>query len=278
LKKGSPLAGGELAVLVLIGLFAGLIGGLLGIGGSVVMIPAMTEFLGPDQHLYQAAAMIVNFFVVVPAVIQHVRARAIAWATVARLLPIGAMAVIGGVAISELRFFAGSGEAYLRGLFGSFLLLISLFELARLFRPELGVSDEESVCKPGWGFAAAIAVPTGLVAGLLGIGGGILAVPLQRRLLAVPIRQAIANSAALIIATSLIGATCKNYAYVLEHEGTLRSLGLAAVLIPTAAAGSWIGSRLTHTLPRRTVRTAFLIVLLVAAVRLIYHAALSIPE
>ncbi|UCF33200.1 MAG: sulfite exporter TauE/SafE family protein [Phycisphaerales bacterium] len=272
------MAGGELAVLALIGLFAGLIGGLLGIGGSIIMIPAMTEVLGPDQHLYQAAAMIVNFFVVVPAVIQHVRARAIAWGTVARLLPIGAAAVIGGVAISELRFFAGSGEAYLRGLFGLFLLLISVSDLYRLFRSEPAASCEESVRRPGWRFAAAIAVPAGLVAGLLGVGGGILAVPLQRRFLAVPIRQAIANSAALIIATSLIGATCKNYAYVVHHEGSLRSFGLAAVLIPTAAVGSWIGSRLTHTLPRRTVRTAFLIVLLVAAVRLIYHAALAVPK
>ncbi|MCH9003289.1 MAG: TSUP family transporter, partial [Planctomycetes bacterium] len=63
--------------MLLIGLFTGVVGGLLGVGGSIVMIPAMTEVIGPDQHLYQAAAMIVNFFVVVPAVYQHRKAGAI---------------------------------------------------------------------------------------------------------------------------------------------------------------------------------------------------------
>ena len=71
------MTGFDLIALALIGLLAGLLGGLLGIGGSIVMIPAMTEVLGPDQHLYQAAAMTVNFFVVVPAVIRHSRAGAI---------------------------------------------------------------------------------------------------------------------------------------------------------------------------------------------------------
>ena len=46
------------AWLGLIGLAAGLSGGLLGIGGSIVMIPAMTELMCPDPHKFQAAALI----------------------------------------------------------------------------------------------------------------------------------------------------------------------------------------------------------------------------
>ena len=87
--------------LALIGLLAGACGGLLGIGGGIVMIPAMTEVFGPDQHLYQAAAMIVNFFVVVPAVYQHVRAGAVDRSAVRRLIPLGPVAVVAGVALSE---------------------------------------------------------------------------------------------------------------------------------------------------------------------------------
>ena len=44
-------------VLVIIGIVMGLFGGLLGIGGSVSMIPAMVIFFKGDQHLYQAAAV-----------------------------------------------------------------------------------------------------------------------------------------------------------------------------------------------------------------------------
>ncbi len=39
----------------------GLFGGLLGLGGSTIMIPALVMVFGENQHLYQAAAMICNF-------------------------------------------------------------------------------------------------------------------------------------------------------------------------------------------------------------------------
>ena len=213
------------------------------------MIPAMTEVLGPNQHLYQSAAMIVNFFVGVPAVYQHRRAGAIERATVIRIVPLAAVAVILGVGISELGFFSGKGEAYLRGLFGLFLLGVAATELYRLLRgPGRGLdatgvpqnpngSGSSPVAPMTWPRIAAVAVPTGLVAGLLGIGGGVLAVPLQRRLLHVPIRTAIANSATIIIATSSIGSVAKNYAYMADHDYTMKSLLLAAILIPTAIIG-----------------------------------------
>ena len=274
----------EFIALVVIGLFAGLVGGMLGVGGSIVMIPAMTEVLGPNQHLYQSAAMIVNFFVVVPAVYQHRRAGAIERATVLRIVPLAAVAVLLGVGISELGFFSGEGEAYLRGLFGLFLFGVAATDLYRLLRgPGRAVgatgkpqnpngSSPSPVTPMTWPRVAAVALPTGLVAGLLGIGGGVLAVPLQRRLLHVPIRTAIANSATIIIATSSIGSVAKNYAYMVDHDYTMRSFLLAAILIPTAIIGSLQGSKLTHRLPLRTVKAAFLILLIIAAVRLTYKA------
>ena len=283
----------ELIALILIGLFAGVVGGLLGVGGSIVMIPAMTEVLGPDQHKYQAAAMIVNFFVVVPAVYQHRRAKAIDPSTVARLIPLAIVGVLVGVGISELPFFAGEGEAYLRMLFGLFLFLVAGWDLYRRSRrgePDSAVPNGLLASATGgpikwaqktrqgrWLFAAAVAVPTGLVAGMLGVGGGILAVPLQRRFLRIPIRTAIANSATIIIATSFVGAIAKNYAFVVENDHTLATFRLAAVLIPTAIIGSLAGSRLTHRLPLKILKTAFFVLLLFAGVRLTYKAARSLP-
>ncbi|MGB2985912.1 MAG: sulfite exporter TauE/SafE family protein [Phycisphaerae bacterium] len=276
----------ELIMLGCIGLFAGLVGGMLGVGGSIVMIPAMTELLGPNQHLYQAAAMIVNFFVVVPAVYQHRRVKAIDRAAVLRFIPLAAVSVVVGVGLSELPLFAGEGEAYLRGLFGLFLLFVAVSDLYRLFRrpkPQPGTTCEANQGQRGaprgqWRLAAAVAIPTGLVSGLLGVGGGILAVPLQRRFLNVPMRTAVANSATVIIATSLIGASVKNYAYLTEHEYSVRSFVLAAVLIPTAIIGSLNGSKLTHRLPLKVVKAAFFVLLLVAAIRLTYQAVHSLPS
>ena len=266
--------------LLLIGLLAGWTGGLLGVGGSIVMIPALTEVFGPNQHVYQAAAMIVNFFVVVPAVYHHASVGAVDRKTVARLLPLAVVAVVTGVVVSELPLFANSGERYLRGLFGLFLLSICAADLYGLARP----SAPKSVAPPGstqlgWRSSAVVALPTGLVAGLLGVGGGVLAVPLQRRFLGVPIRNAIANSATVIIATSVIGATIKNYAMVTTHAGGdgdgTDAFVIAACLAPTAMVGSAIGSRLTHRLPVRAIKVAFFILLAVAAVRLTLGALLS---
>ena len=61
----------DAGAIAAIGLMAGTLGGLLGVGGSVIMIPALTAIFGPEQHLYQAAAMAVNVGVAVPAAWRH---------------------------------------------------------------------------------------------------------------------------------------------------------------------------------------------------------------
>ena len=99
--------------------------------------------------------------------------------------------------------------------------------------------------------------------------------PLQRRLLSIPLRVAIANSATVIIPTSLIGSAVKNYAYMTENNYSCEPMLLAAVLIPTAIIGSLIGSRLTHKLPLKVVKAAFCVLLAVAAIRFTFQAAVS---
>jgi hypothetical protein len=123
-----------------------------------------------------------------------------------------------------------------------------------------------------WASAAAIAAPTGLISGLLGIGGGVVAGPLQRRVLGLPLPIAIANSTALVAATAVFGAAMKNYAYAAEHGSARPPLALAAILAPTAIVGSLIGARFTHRASLRLLRSLFIALLIVAALRLIYGA------
>jgi uncharacterized membrane protein YfcA len=264
-------------VLVLVGLIAGLLGGLLGIGGSIVMIPSMRELMdghGGDQHLYQAAAMIVNFFVITPSVVQHLRARAVVWPVVRRLAPAAVICVIGGVLLSEAPVFRSSGEVYLAGVFGLFLFYVVAVNVHRLItRPATAVDPRWDPEHVTWHGPVAVGIAVGLVGGLLGIGGGVISVPLQQRFLHIPLRNAIANSAVTIIPLSIVGATLKNYELVSHHDHTLREpLVLAALLIPTAIAGGFIGGRLTHSLPLRVVRGAFVLLILIAAIRMSLRA------
>lgn len=263
--------------LALIGLLAGLAGGLLGIGGSIVMIPGMNELFGLHQHLHQAAAMIVNFFVVVPAVYQHARARAIVWPVIRGMAPTAIVAVVAGVALSETRVFAGPNQVYLAGLFGLFLAYVGLADLLRVVRRVPSIETTNPGTVPAWKAAVLVGIPAGLIAGLLGVGGGIMMVPLQRRLLRLPLRMAIANSATTIIALSLVGAGMKNYAVV--SHGLVpwwKPLSMAAVLIPTAMCAAFVGGKLTHTLPVTQVRVAFILLLFVFAARMCLRACTAL--
>ncbi|MCA9296500.1 MAG: TSUP family transporter, partial [Phycisphaerales bacterium] len=87
----------ELIELIATGLIAGILGGLLGIGGSVVMIPVLTWLMQRDYHLAQATAMIVNVFVAIPAVVRHRRAASVRWDVTLQLLPFGLLAILVGV-------------------------------------------------------------------------------------------------------------------------------------------------------------------------------------
>ena len=109
--------------LVATGLVAGTLGGMLGIGGSCIMIPAMVLILGTynaagvDQiHQYMAAAMIVNFLLAIPSVLAHHRNRAV-WPRVLAPLAGGALVgIIVGVQISYL--FSNTAAEYLAGRWG----------------------------------------------------------------------------------------------------------------------------------------------------------------
>ena len=94
----------QILELIAIGLAAGVLGGMMGIGGSTITIPAMAViFAGAawdNQHLFQAAAMIANMAVAVPAAARHRKAGAIPWKWVKFFLPASVISIIAGVLIS----------------------------------------------------------------------------------------------------------------------------------------------------------------------------------
>lgn len=253
-----------------IGLLAGVLGGMLGVGGSVIMIPGLTIFLGPAQHLYQAAAMIANVFVAVPAALRHKRAGAMHGPALRGMLPTAIAFVLVGVWLSNRAIFTGmDGERWLRRAFALFLLYVVALNVRRLFdgsgrQGDPHAADGDHVTPARGGAVGAI---MGTVAGLLGVGGGAVAVPLQQVLLHLPLRTCIANSSAIICVSAAVGAVYKNASLPAEHTWQA-SLLLAAMLAPTAFIGGRIGASLTHRLPLRQVRGTFVLLMIVAAWRM----------
>ena len=260
-------------LLIALGLVAGGSGGLLGIGGSLVMIPGMILLFGAEgrqagqdpQHLYQAAAMIVNFFVVLPAVVRHAQARATIPSVIRLTIPSAIVGAVAGVYVSELPVFKGNGQGYLQIAFSLFLFYVVLYNLGKLIRTQAHHEHAASAQSPRRSktlIVALVGVPSGLVGGLLGIGGGLFAVPAQQVALRIRLQNAIANSAATILWSSIVGAAVKNY-HLADHGYSFGdSLRLSVCLIPSAMIGSWYTSARVHRWPVRVIRLAFVVLLL----------------
>ncbi len=266
-----------------VGFAAGLLGGLFGVGGSVLIIPGLIFYLsqtprgyhGSEQHLIQAAAMVCNVFVAAPGLVAHLRARAVLFQVLLGLLPGAIAGMVAGVVASNSPLFARERGAYLAMVLAVFLAAEGLSHLQAL-------GKRGSQQKPEWPSAVVaspwrtfpVGIVVGFIGGLLGIGGGTLSIPLQYRLLRVPLRSAIANSAACIVVVSTLGAVYKTLSLPSHGFTPTEALRLAALIIPTAIVGSYLGGQLTHRISRWMLEV-LLVVFFLSMAGLTYSRAMA---
>ena len=269
-------------MIALIGLIAGTLGGLLGVGGSVITIPGMAILFGTgeNQHLYQAAAMTANLAVAIPAARRHKQAGALRPSVLKWMLPVTIVFIVIGVLASNLPVFnvkdGGEGGLWLGRVLAVFMVYVIVVNLRKLFRSqEKKAADWAREPKDTPARCGAVGVVMGFAAGLMGIGGGALAVPLQQTLVKLPFRNAIANSSFVMVFSAGIGAVLK-LTTLEQHYPTLpnadpawfTAVMLALVLAPTAIIGAGVGAKLTHTLRPRYVRIAFILMMIAAAYKM----------
>ena len=263
----------DFVVYLVIGLCMGVLGGMLGIGGSIFMIPAMTLAFGENQHLYQAAAMICNFFVAGSSIIAHRKAEAWVKSVLAWLIPAAVVGIIGGVMLSNAPIFEGKNSYLLARAFGVFLVYVVVYNSYRLYlhlHPKIEVASKPMPPKKIAAFFSGLCgAVTGLAAGLLGIGAGTVATPMQQVTLKLPMKNAMSNSAVTIVFISWLGAIYKNATLARHGIAVADSLKIAALVIPSAVIGGFIGGHLMHTLPKNIVRAIFIGVCLMAAIKLL---------
>ncbi len=251
----------EMLLLLVLGLAAGTLGGLLGIGGSVIMIPALLFFI-PDMtiHLAQAIAMSVNPAVAISSAIKHHKNKNVSKEVVWKVLPLSLICI----AIAAWFSNSISGE-WLEFAFATFLIWVLWDQVSCI----LGKSKNASNQKPPsmLRFSATGGI-TGTMAGLLGIGGGLIQVPLLNRLCKLPIKRAIGTSSAIMFVTAILGATVKDVSLQNADHNALRALLHTAQIIPGALVGGWIGAKLTTVLPSKAIRVVFAFLVILAAYKL----------
>jgi uncharacterized protein len=261
----------QFLLAALIGLIAGILGGLAGIGGSMIMIPGLALVFGyataahTEQHLYMAAAMTINVVVSLPATWRHYRNSALRRDLIVGILPAMVASIVIGVLISN--HVEGT---ILRRALAVFIGAYAALNLFRVIRPITeGERKPERIRTP---HLTAIGSAAGLVGGLLGLGGGVVMVPLLQVFANVRLRHTIAASSAVMIVSATIGAAIK--LGTLEATHGLRwqeAMEFVIAMAPGAVLGGIVGAQLAHSLPLRIVRGAVSVLLLLIALRLGIH-------
>ena len=260
----------NIMITAIIGLAGGLLGGLFGIGGSIIVIPLLSFVYGPNQQLYQATAMLMNVAVSGSATLKHHLRGVIEKQMVMRLLPSALIGIILGVTLSN-----AVSPLMLQLIFAAFLTYIGLSEIASAFGRNSDASTSEMHdTKASVGLVSGVGGITGLASGLLGIGGGTVIIPLLKRLCKFNMKQAIPASSATMLVTATVGATYKNLMLpeltspTGEFLKISESLSISVVLIPTGFLGSYLGAELMHRLPMGVIKKLFAILLILAAAKM----------
>lgn len=247
-----------LALLAAAGLAAGVASGLFGIGGGVLMVPA-TLYLVPAAsfHGAKAASLLVTAVSAGVGVLAHRRAASVDFAKAAPLVVGGLVGAVLAVLLAER-----APGAWLALAFSFVLALIGArLALGRDPKPrDIPVARERA-------FLAATGVLAGVLAGALGVGGGIIMVPAMV-LAGIGTHLAVGTSLVAVLSNALAGTATH---LSLGYGPGLLTLG--AALLVGALPGTYVGSKLAHRIRADRLRRGFGVALGLIAVAMALDAA-----
>ena len=257
-------------IIVPIGLLAGVLAGYLGVGGGFVYLPLLFFFLNGRYPAEIAPKICVGtsmgavVLTGISGTLSHYRQKNVC-SSVWWKISIGAVlgSFFGGFIVSMV-----SGDA-LRIAIGITLLLSALQMLTQ--KPPKNECSLENEKAPYWLIPIGIAV--GLVAGTVGIGGGILAVPIFSGVLLMKPNRIAGTSSALTIALSASGLI--GYFFwgkAVSGAGTVGFVDIKFMLllgIP-AAIGAYFGAGLHKKVPPKIFKYVFAILLIFVALKIVF--------
>ncbi len=268
--------------LLATGAVAGILAGLLGVGGGIIIVPVLFTVLGTldvpmDVRLHVAIGT--SLATIIPTSIASVRAHqkkgAVDWV----LFKIWAPGLVGGVLLGTSLATQVLSGTLLALVFACVALSVAI-DIALRDRSKNQDGDDKNISEL-WIYKPVALVVSTIVGGfsaLMGIGGGTLSVPILNAA-RYPMHRAVATSAAfgLVIAVPaaagyIIGGWGAE-GLPLGSVGYVNILGLAFITITTVLTAP-LGSRLAHALNEKSLRLLFSGFLVLTAIRMAY-AALS---
>jgi uncharacterized membrane protein YfcA len=254
--------------LIIVGLVAGIASGMFGIGGGVIIVPALTVLLGFGLKAavgtsLAALLLPVSLF----AVIAYYRAGKLTISTAAWV----AFGLIFG-AVGGAQIALNLETRTLQQLYGIFLLYMAWrFAEPRKWWAELRgekppTVPEEAQATVAWYVLLLVGLGAGVLSGMFGIGGGVVIVPALVTLLRFDQKQAVGTSLAALLFPVSLGAVISYY-----QEGLLDP-GVALFVALGLIVGAFAGAKIALGLPSVTVKRLYGIFLLFVGLRFILGA------
>ena len=260
----------QIIALLITGVGVGFASGLLGVGGCFIMVPvqfwALTS-IGVDPTIAIRIAFGTNLAVVFPTAISgaigHNRKKAVLWKAGVVLGLSGLVgAFIGG-------FFAAHLPGTILKIGFGLAILAGAIRMLTAKPPKIEKEPiDNNLVYILWGF------PLGIVSGIIGIGGGVLMIPVMVLALRFKMHQAVGTSTALMIFTSIGGILSYLFnglnvtglpPYSLGYVNILQWILLAGTSVPMAQ----VGVRVAHKLPAKQLKYIFIAVMIYMGLKMI---------
>jgi uncharacterized protein len=248
---------------ILSGFVSGVLSGSFGVGGAILMNPAVKLLLGARPIIAVGTPLPVILPATLSGMQAYRRAGQIDYRAVRLAAPPGAIGAAAG--------------AYLTRFVDARILLVitaaaMAWQAVRVGRGKTVVEDPERPVRPSTRAFVLMGVAAGFFSGLLGIGGGVILVPIMAGFLGMPLKRSVGTSLVVIAFMVIPGAVVHA---VLGHIDWSIFVWLTIGVIPGAA----LGSRWTVRAQERTLRMVvgtFLLVLALAYGALELHGLLSV--
>lgn len=238
--------------VVVVGMIAGFTSGLFGVGGGIVIVPALVLVVGFGQKMATGTSLTAIAPIAISGTVGYSIDGEVDFA-VAGCVAVGA--VVG--ALIGTRWLRQISAPLLQVIFAIVMILTAL----KMFFDDPDASGRSSIHAGLIVGLVGLGLASGILAGLLGVGGGIIVVPALSMLFGMPHILAKGTSLAVILPTAGSG-TIRN------HRARLTNLRAAAIVGGAGIVTALLASQISLGLDPKVSQALFAMLLILVAVRL----------
>lgn len=223
-----------------LGIFTGVIGALLGLGGGVIIVPFLVFIAHYEPQIAIGTSMLVVLLNSWSGAVGYVRKKMACVDAAVKF----SLATIPGAFVGSYIANYMQGKVFY-GVFGVFFLGLAF----NMFRKSGKSGEENGVTEVpenyNWKLGVLCSVFVGFIASILGIGGGVIHVPFMIYVLHFPVKVAIATSTCILAISAVAGAVSHAY---LGHVAWLTGLAIGIGAAIGAQLGVKIAARMKSAL------------------------------